>query len=99
VRALLRGSRESFKIAFSRNNECAPQAMTNKLGLEEALRKLARSRRIPVSPDRSGGVKVRPAHRSNANEEFSDPPSADTALCVSILIILALIDFVAFRWL
>jgi hypothetical protein len=73
--------------------------MTDKLGLEEALKKLARSRRGPGKLYGKEGSKVPPAHQANANEEFSELPSADTALCVGILIVLALIDFFAVRWL
>jgi hypothetical protein len=69
--------------------------MSNKLGLEEALRKLARSRRMKVNQEH---VEVRPAHRANANEEFSEPLSVNTLLCVGILVALALIDFVASKW-
>lgn len=73
--------------------------MTSKLSLEEALRKLARSRRATVERARSERSKVRSAHRASANEEFDEPPSADAALCVGILVVLALIDWFAVRWL
>jgi hypothetical protein len=47
--------------------------MTDKLGLEEALRKLARSsRRSAVKPDRNERAIVRSAHRANGNEEFHE---------------------------
>jgi hypothetical protein len=73
--------------------------MTSKLSLEEALSKLARSRHAAVERARSVRSKVRSAHRTNANEEFSEPPSADLALCVvGILIALTLIDWFAVRW-
>ena len=73
--------------------------MTNKLGLEEALKKVARSRRVTVNQHRAERSTVRPAQRGNANEEFSEPPSADTVLCVVILIALAVISFFALKWL
>ena len=73
--------------------------MNRKLDLYEALRKLAHSRRVTISWDRIERTKVRPAHQANANDEFSEPPSADTTLCVGILIILAFIDFFALKWL
>jgi hypothetical protein len=72
--------------------------MTNKLGLEEALGKLARSRRAAAGKrDRNDRFKVKSAHRANANEEFHEPPSADLAWCIGILIVLALIDWFAVR--
>ena len=73
--------------------------MTNKLGLEEALRKLARSRRAAVKRERNQRSAVKSAHRANANEEFNEPPSAGLAWSVAILIALALIDWFAVRWL
>jgi hypothetical protein len=72
--------------------------MTNESGLEEILRKLARSRRAgAVKRDRNQRSGVKSAHRANANEEFHDPPSADLAWCASVLIVLALIDWFAVR--
>ena len=73
--------------------------MTRKSGVEEALRRLARAGRVKANRDSTERLQVKPAHRSDANEEFSDPPSANTALCVGILIALALIDFFAMKWL
>ena len=73
--------------------------MTNKLGLEEALRKLARSRRAAVKRERNQRTVVKSAHRANANEEFNEPPSAGLAWSVAILIALALIDWFAVKWL
>lgn len=73
--------------------------MTGKLGLEEALRKLARSRRAAVKRDRNDRFKVSSAHRADANEEFREPPSADLAWGVGIAIALALIDWFAVRYL
>jgi hypothetical protein len=73
--------------------------MTDKFGLEEALRKLARSRRAAVKRERNQRSVVKSAHRVNANEEFHEPPSADLAWCGGILIVLALIDWFAVRWL
>jgi hypothetical protein len=72
--------------------------MTNNSGLKEALRKLARSRRAaPVKRERNQLSEVKSAHQANANEEFQEPPSADLAWCVGILIALALIDWFAVR--
>jgi hypothetical protein len=74
------------------------RTMTNKLGLEEALRKLAGYRRAAaVKREQNQRSEVRPAHRANANEEFQEPPSADPAWCVGILIALALIDWFVAR--
>jgi hypothetical protein len=73
--------------------------MTGKLGLEEALRKLARSRRAGVKRVRNQRSEVKSAHRANANEEFHEPPPADLAWSVTILIVLVLADWFAVRWL
>lgn len=67
--------------------------------MEEALRRLARAGRVKANRDRTAHFKIKPAHRSDANKEFSEPPFANTALCVCILIALALIDFFAMKWL
>ena len=72
--------------------------MTNESGLEETLRKLARSRRAgAVKRDRDQRCEVKSAHRADANEEFHEPPSADLAWCVGVLIVLTLIDWFAVR--
>jgi hypothetical protein len=84
---------------ISLQQRCASQIMTKKLNLDEALRKLARSQRVLVKNDHAKSTRVSPARRADANEEFSEPPSASTALCVVILIALALIDFFALKWL
>lgn len=73
--------------------------MIKKLGLEEALRELARARRVRANLDRTERLKVKSAHRSDANDEFSEPPFTNTALIVGILIALGLIDFFAMKWL
>jgi hypothetical protein len=74
--------------------------MTNKIGLEEALRKLATTRRAAaVKRERNQRSEVKSAHRASANEEFHEPPSADLAWCVGILFALALIDWFAVRYL
>ena len=54
---------------------------------------------MKANRDRTERSKVKSAHRSNANEEFSEPPFANTALIVGILIALGLIDFFAMKWL
>jgi hypothetical protein len=69
--------------------------MTDKLSLDEALTKLARSRRAIVKRDRNDHFRVRSAHRADANEEFQEQPSADTAWFVGALIALTLIDWFA----
>jgi hypothetical protein len=73
--------------------------MTDKLGLEEALRKLARSsRRAALKRDRAPSS-VKSAHRANGNEEFHEQPSAGLVWCLVALIALALIDWFAAKWL
>jgi hypothetical protein len=72
--------------------------MTNKLSLQEALKKLAGSRRAVVKRDRNDRFKVRSAHRTDANVEFHEQPSAEMAWFVGALAALALIDWFA-RWL
>ena len=73
--------------------------MTKRLSLEEALRKLARSRRIVAKQDHGNGAKVQPARSDDVNAEFGEAPTADTALCIVFLAALALIDFFALKWL
>jgi len=73
--------------------------MPKKLGLEESLRQLARARRVKANRDHPEPPKIKPAHRSDVNEEFGEPPFANTALCIGILIALALIDWFAVRYL
>jgi len=71
--------------------------MTDKISLEEALKKLARSR--PVAVKRDDRFKVKPAHRTDANDEFHEQPSADLAWCIGAVAALTLIDWFAVRWL
>ena len=52
-----------------------------------------------VKRNRDEAAKIKAAHRTNANQEFSKPPSADMTLAVAILIALALIDLLALKWL
>jgi hypothetical protein len=49
------------------------------------------------APVKREPTEVKSAHQANANEEFQEPPSADLAWCVGILIALALIDWFAVR--
>ena len=72
--------------------------MTEQLSLEKALKRLARSRHTVVKRGLKDRAKARPAHRTNANEEFSESRSANTALCFGILIVLAVIDFFVLKW-
>jgi hypothetical protein len=75
------------------------EAMTNKLSLQEALKKLARYRHAVVKRDRNDRFKVRPAHRADANDEFYEQPSADMAWFVGALAALTLISWFAVKWL
>jgi hypothetical protein len=73
--------------------------MTDKLSLQEALKKLAGSRQAVVKRDRDDHFTVRPAHRADANDEFHEQPPADMAWFVGVLAALTLIDWFAVRWL
>lgn len=73
--------------------------MTDKLSLEAALKKLARSRPAAVKRDRIDRFKVVPAHRADANDEFHEQPSAHLAWHIGAAAALTLIAWFAMRWL
>jgi hypothetical protein len=66
-----------------------------KLSLEEALRKLAKSRTVAGKGERWRSSGVRVAHRINGNEEFQEQPAAELAWGLMALIVFSLIDWFA----
>jgi hypothetical protein len=73
--------------------------MIRRLSLEEALKELARARRVKANRKHTEYVSLKPARLANANEEFGEPPSTDKILSVGILIALTLVDLIAVKWL
>jgi hypothetical protein len=64
-----------------------------KLGVEEALRELARSRTVAVQSESEKPFAVRPAYRTDGNAEFEEPPGDGLKWGIAALIALALIDW------
>jgi hypothetical protein len=68
-----------------------------KLGVEEALQELARSRTVSVQSKSERPFAVRLAHRTDGNAEFGEPPGDGLKWGIAALIAFALIDWFAVK--
>jgi hypothetical protein len=68
-----------------------------KLGVEQALRELARSRTVAVKSGSERSSAVRPAYRTDGNAEFEEPPGDGLKWGIAALIAFALIDWFAVK--
>jgi hypothetical protein len=70
---------------------------TRKLGVEEALEELARSRTVAVKSESERPFAVRLAYRSDGNAEYEEPRSDGLRWGIAALIVFALIDWFAVK--
>ena len=68
-----------------------------KLGVEEALQELARSRTVAVKSKSERPFAVRLAHQTDGNAEFEEPPGDGLQWGITALIVFALIDWFAVK--
>jgi hypothetical protein len=68
-----------------------------KLGLEDALIELARSRTVAAKSKSARSTAVRPAYRTDGNAEFREPPSEELKWGTAALIVFGLIDWFAVK--
>jgi hypothetical protein len=67
------------------------------LGVDEALRELARSRTVAVKSKSERPSAVRPAYRTDGNAEFRESPREGLEWGIAALIAFALIDWFAVK--
>jgi hypothetical protein len=94
-----RGSTEGEKMSSGATKPSAwvSHLAARKLGVEEALRELARSRSVAVKSEYERPSGARPAHRTDGNAEFEEPPGDGLKWGIAALIAFALIDWFAVK--
>jgi hypothetical protein len=98
ARATLAGQRDGAEGEEVSNRATKPSAWVShlavrELGVEEALRELARSRAVAVKSKSERPSAVRPAYRTDGNAEFAEPPGDGLKWGIAALIAFALIDW------
>jgi hypothetical protein len=68
-----------------------------KLGVQEALGELARSRTVAVKSEYERSSRAKPAYRTDGNAEFEEPHRDGLKWGIAALIAFALIDRVAVK--